>query len=88
MSTTLPVRVTVTLGSRTVPIEEVADARIAGPMRNAAQDVAKRLAAIRCPVHHKAATNVHVHFDQRGAADLRYESCCAKLGEQISRVLG
>lgn len=84
----LHVRVTVTLGSRTVPIEEVADARIAGPMRNAAQDVARRLAAIRCPVHHKTATDVRVHFDQRGAADLRYESCCPKLGERISKELG
>ena len=84
----LPIRITVTLGMRTVPIEEVADARIAGPMRTAAQDVARRLAAIRCPVHRKTATDVHVHFDQRGAADLRYESCCAKLGEQISKALG
>ncbi len=84
----VPVRVTVTLGTRTVSIEEVSDARIAGPMRNAAQDVARRLAAIRCPIHHKTATDVRVHFDQRGAADLRYESCCAKLGDRISRELG
>lgn len=84
----VPVRVTVTLGMRTVPIEDVSDARIAGPMRTAAQDVARRLAAIRCPVHHKTATDVHVHFDQRGAADLRYESCCAKLGDRISKELG
>lgn len=84
----LPVRVTLTLGSRTVPIEEVTDGRIAGPMRAAAQDVARRLAVIRCPVHHKTATDVRVHFDQRGAADLRYESCCAKLGERISKAFG
>ncbi len=84
----LPVRITVTVGSRIVPIEQVTDPRISTALRSAGQDVARRLAAIRCPVHHKTATNLRVHFDPRGAADLQYESCCAKLGEAIGRVLG
>lgn len=84
----LPVRITVTIGSRTLPIDQVSDARIATPLRHAGQDVARRLEAIRCPVHHKAATNVRLHFDQRGAADLQYDSCCEKLGQRIRSALG
>jgi hypothetical protein len=84
----LPVRITVTIGSRTLPIDQVSDARIAAPLRHAGQDVARRLEAIRCPVHHKTATNVRLHFDQRGAADLQYDSCCEKLGQRIGSALG
>jgi hypothetical protein len=82
------VRVTVTIAGRTVPIEELADLRLAGALRNAGQDVAQRLGRIECPVHQRTATNVRVHFDARGNADLQYESCCEALGTQIGQALG
>ena len=84
----LPVRITVTLGSRNVPVDELSDVRMASAFRTAGQDVARRLEAIVCPVHHKTATSVRVHFDQRGGADLKYDSCCEVLGKKIGDALG
>jgi hypothetical protein len=84
----LPVRVSVAIGSKTVPLEEVTDARISSAFRSAANAVAQKLAVIRCPVHHKTASNVRIRFDQRGAADLQYDSCCEKLGKRIGDALG
>ncbi|HEY8040767.1 MAG TPA: hypothetical protein VIF15_13270 [Polyangiaceae bacterium] len=84
----LPVRITVAVGTRVVPVDEVTDARIAHAFRNAGQDVARRLAAIHCPEHKKTATNVRIHFDKTGSADLRYDSCCEKLGKKIGEALG
>jgi hypothetical protein len=82
------VLITVTLGSKTLPIEQVTDARISTALRAAGQNVGKRLEKIFCPVHQKTATNVRVHFDARGNADLKYDSCCEKLGETIGKALG
>jgi hypothetical protein len=84
----LPVRVTVAVEGRAVSVEDLADLRLASTLRSAGQDVARRLAAIHCPVHRETASNVRVHFDARGSADLRYESCCEKLGERIRAALG
>jgi hypothetical protein len=84
----IPVRITVTVGSRVIPIEQLADARLAAALRGAGQDVARRLEGIVCPEHREGARNVRIHFDQRGGADLQYDSCCAKLGERIGAVLG
>jgi hypothetical protein len=84
----LPVRISVAMGSRTLPIEQVSDARIATALRAAGQDIARRLEAIRCPQHQTSATNVRVHFDSKGNADLQYDSCCAKLGQRIGEALG
>jgi hypothetical protein len=83
----LPVTVTVTVAGRVVPVEELADTRLLVAFRNVGQDIARRLAAIECPVHHKTATMVRVHFDARGSADLKYESCCEKLGTRIGESL-
>ncbi len=69
-------------------IDQVTDRRIATAFRAAGEDVGRRLDGILCPVHKKAATNVRVHFDARGAADLQYDSCCEKLGEAVGRALG
>ena len=82
------VRITVTVGKKTLPIEQVTDRRIATAFRAAGEDVGRRLEAILCPVHRKAATNVRVHFDARGAADLQYDSCCEKLGEAVGKAFG
>jgi hypothetical protein len=84
----LSVSVTVTLGSKTVALEQVTDARISTALRAAGQDVGRRLEPIRCPDHHKAASNVRVHFGARGEADLKYDSCCEKLGEAVGKALG
>ena len=77
-----------TLGKRTMPVDQVTDLRIATAFRAAGNDVGRRLDTILCPEHQKAATNVRIHFDARGAADLQYDSCCKKLGEAIGRALG
>jgi hypothetical protein len=84
----LPIRITVSVGPRSVPVDQLADARVAAAFRSAGQDVARRLEGLRCPVHREPARNVRVHFDRRGGADLQYDSCCAKLGEKIGAALG
>jgi hypothetical protein len=84
----IPVRITVSVGSRSVPVEQLADARLASALVRAGQDIARRLEGIACPVHREGARNVRIHFDQRGGADLQYDSCCAKLGERIGVLLG
>jgi hypothetical protein len=84
----LPVDVTVAVGGRAVPVEDLVDVRLASSLRGAGQDIAKRLAAIHCPVHDKTAHNVRVHFDARGNADLQYESCCERLGKQVGETMG
>ena len=84
----LSVHVTVTMGARTVALDQVTDARISTALRATARDVGKRLEKIRCPEHDKLATNVRVHFDSKGNADLKYDSCCSKLGDAIGKALG
>jgi hypothetical protein len=83
-----PVRITVSVGSRVIPVEQLADARLAAALRSAGQDVARKVEGILCPLHREGARNVRIHFDQRGNADLQYDSCCAKLGERIGAALG
>jgi hypothetical protein len=84
----LPVRVTVAVAGRSVSVEDLADARVASALRSAAQDIGRRLGNIRCPEHARTATDVRVHFDESGRADLRYESCCEKLGKSIGAAVG
>lgn len=82
------VNITVTIGTRTVPVDQVRDLRVASAFRAAGLDVGRRVAAVKCPVHAKAAARVRVHFDAKGNADLQYDSCCEKLGEAIQSALG
>ncbi len=84
----IPVRITVSIAGRTVLIDQLADARLASALRGAGQDIARRLETIVCPVHGGAATNVRVHFDERGGANLQYDSCCEKLGGKVGEALG
>jgi hypothetical protein len=84
----MDIKVTVTIGSRVLPVDQVTDARIANGLRGAAAEVARKLGSVRCPEHGKTATQVRLHFDARGAADLKYESCCEKLGKKIGEALG
>ena len=88
MPTSLPVEITVGVGSRRVAIDDISDARVAAPLRTAGQDLGRKLAGILCPVHQKTAQRVRVHFDKRGGADLQYDSCCEQLGAQIGAALG
>jgi len=46
-----------------------------------------RLAQAKCPTHDQGPTNVRLHFDASGAGDLKYESCCEKLGEAIAKLV-
>jgi hypothetical protein len=82
------VSVTVTTGRRVVPLEQGTDQRISSALDAAAREIGKKLERVRCPAHSKLPTNVRVHFDANGAADLRYDSCCDELGSAVSRVLG
>jgi hypothetical protein len=82
------VKVTATVGTRTVPIEDIADARVRTGLQGAANQVAATLSKVKCPTHKKGPTDVRMHFDRNGAADLKYDSCCPLLAEQIGRALG
>ncbi|MCA9593419.1 MAG: hypothetical protein KC776_08910 [Myxococcales bacterium] len=82
------VTVTVTVRGKRVPVEQVSDRRAAAAFEQAARDVGKRLGAVKCPEHRKPPTNVRVHFEPNGAADLAYDSCCEKLGQAVQKALG
>ncbi len=83
----LPVHVTVTVGRKVVALDEVKDPRVAGALRQAAQDLGKRLEKAKCPKHGKGPTDVRLHFDAGGNGDLKYESCCEELGKAISKLV-
>lgn len=83
----LPVRVTVTMGKKVVALEDVKDARVSGPLRQAAQQVGSALAKVKCPEHGKPPTDIRLHFDAGGNGDLKYESCCPELGKAVARVV-
>jgi hypothetical protein len=75
------------MGARTLPIEQVRDSRIASALSAAGRDVGGKLAKITCSEHGKTASNVRLHFDTGGNADLRYDSCCDALGKKIGTSL-
>lgn len=87
MDPMMPVRVTVAVGRKTVSLDEVKDPRVVAALRQAARDVGTRLGAVKCPAHGSGPTDVRLHFDAGGNGDLKYESCCEKLGEAIAKVL-
>lgn len=83
----LSVAVTVAVGRKVVALDDVRDPRVVSALRQAARDVGARLEVAKCPEHGKGPTNVRLHFDASGAGDLKYESCCAKLGEAIRKLV-
>jgi hypothetical protein len=83
----LPVRVTVAVGRKVVALDAVKDPRVATALEKAARDLGKRLEAATCPTHGRGPTDVRLHFDASGAGDLKYDSCCAKLGEVVSKLV-
>lgn len=88
MGDVLHVKVTVSVGARTVPVEEVRDPRVAAGLKSAGRDVGAKLEKVECLTHGKGPTNVRLHFDRQGAADLRYDSCCEALGKAVGAALG
>lgn len=83
----VPVKVTVAVGRKTMALEDVQSQRVVSALRQAARDVGVRLASATCPTHGKGPTNVRLHFDAGGAGDLKYESCCERLGEAIAKLV-
>jgi len=83
----IPVKVTVAVGRKSVPIDDVQNQKIVSALRQAARDVGVRLAQARCPTHEQGPTNVRLHFDTSGTGDLKYESCCEELGQAISKLV-
>lgn len=84
----MKVTITVSMGGRTVPLAEVPDRRISEAFQQAGRQVASKLECLCCPVHGEAPTNVRLHFDAKGNADLQYDSCCDRLGSLVRRELG
>ncbi len=83
----LTVRVTVAVGRKVMALDDVRDPRIQTALRQAARDIGTRLSTAKCPTHGKGPTDVRLHFDASGAGDLKYESCCEKLGETIAKMM-
>jgi hypothetical protein len=83
----IPVRVTVAVGRKSVPLEDVQNHKVVSALRQAARDVGVRLAQAKCPTHDKGPTNVRLHFDASGTGDLKYESCCEELGKAIAKLV-
>ncbi|MEO8799239.1 MAG: hypothetical protein ABI551_15220, partial [Polyangiaceae bacterium] len=81
------VRVTLAVGRKTMPLEEVHNQKVVSALRQAARDVGTRLEQAKCPTHEKGPSNVRLHFDAAGAGDLKYDSCCELLAEQISKLV-
>jgi hypothetical protein len=79
--------VSVTVGRRVLPLEQVTDRRIASALEAASNELGRKLDRARCPKHKKPPSNVRVHFDATGTADLQYESCCEALRDAIARLL-
>jgi hypothetical protein len=82
------VKVTVAVGARAVPIEEVTDPRVRVALQGAAKQVAAKLGGVVCPTHKRGPADIRIHFDKSGAADLKYDSCCETLGEKVGQALG
>lgn len=83
----VPVRVTVMVGRKVTPVDDVRDASVKTALKQAAQNVGTALAAAKCPTHGKGPTDVRLHFDAGGNGDLKYESCCEELGKAISKLV-
>lgn len=84
----ISVSVTLDVRGKKVPANEVKDANVADGLRKIGQQVGAALAKVTCPEHQKSATNVRVHVDASGNADLAYDACCDKMRELVGQALG
>lgn len=87
MDAMVPVSVTVAVGRKTVPVDDVKDPRVVSALRQAAKDLGTKLGSVKCPTHGKGPTDVRLHFDASGTGDIKYQSCCEKLGEAVAKLL-
>jgi hypothetical protein len=83
----IPVRVTVAVGRKTMALDDLKNPDAVRALRQASNDVGKRLALAKCPVHGKGPTDVRLHFNAAGAGDLKFESCCEELGKAIAKLV-
>lgn len=83
----MKVDVTVDVRGKAVALAMVADERVRGALEQMARDVGRKLEHAKCPEHKKAPTHVRLHMTASGNADLKYESCCAKLKDVVSKAL-
>jgi hypothetical protein len=84
----LPVKVTILVQGKEVPASQVRDKGVAAALAQMGSEIGRKLDKVRCPVHGKGPTDVRVHVGTDGNADLKYESCCAKLKDTVGRALG
>jgi hypothetical protein len=84
----LPVKVTVSVNGKNVPVDQVKDQRIAGALKQMGRDMGARLAKITCPDHQRPVSDVRIHVGRNGDGDLKYDSCCEKLTQAVARILG
>jgi hypothetical protein len=84
----LPVKVTVTVNGKVVPVDQVKDQRISVALKQMGRDVGTKLAKITCPEHDRTVKDVRIHVGRNGDGDLKYDSCCEKLTQAVSRALG
>jgi hypothetical protein len=84
----LPVSVLVSVRGRDIPLCQVKDPAVVRAFQQLAEQVGSQLCSVVCNVHKKGPTAVRLVVDKGGNADLRYESCCVGLRDQVGRVLG
>ena len=84
----VPVKVTVSVNGKVVPVEQVKDPRIANALKQMGRDMGAKLSKITCPEHQKCVTDVRIHVGRTGDGDIKYEVCCEKLTQAVGRALG
>ncbi len=83
----MKVEVTLSVRGKDVPADNVPDKSVAAALHKMGDDLGKKLDGVKCPEHDKPVTNVRLHVSASGVGDLRYDSCCEKLGKAVQRVI-
>lgn len=84
----MKVDVTVVVRGRAVGLDKVADKSLVSALRQMGADVGKKLDKTVCPEHNTPPRDVRIEVNASGNADIRYDSCCAKLKDAVGRALG
>lgn len=88
MAQKLDVRVTMQVEGKAVAAADLRDKAVAAALIKMGSDIGSKLATVKCPEHQQGPTEIRVHVGRGGNADLRYESCCAKLRDVVGKALG
>ena len=83
----MKVAVTLSVRGKDVPAADVSDKKVSAALEKMGDDIGRKLAKVKCPEHDKPPTNVRLHVSASGDGDLKYDSCCEKLGEAIAEQL-